>query len=163
WGLIEGNSPESVMRQLEAAQTFEAAYLKFFGSSTWGRYTDFNPLGPIAVTDRLFEDEPAAILKLYQLRWLNERVNKLIRAITPSLENNQSQSPASPVEGYFDQIRDVLQRVSRLHSQLSHNRPQLRFIESGIAQAKTQVAQAETSVPKITAVLPSVKLPISKT
>src|SRR5262249_44897911 len=133
WGLIEGNSPESVMKQLEAAQTFEAAYLKFFGLSTWGRYTYFNPLGPIAVTDRLFEDEPAAILKLYQLRWLNERVNKLIRAITPSLENNQSQSPASPVEGYFDQIRDVLQRVSRLHSQLSHNRPQLRFIESGIA------------------------------
>lgn len=162
WGLIEGNSVEDVIRQLQASQSFEAAYLKFFGPGTWARYTLFNPLGPIAVTDRHFEDQPAALEQLYQLRWLNARVNKLIRAATPSLENNQSQRPASSVEGYFEQIRDAVQRVNKLHSQLSRALPQRRFIEIGIVQARTLVAQAENGVPKITAVLPSVKLPTSK-
>jgi hypothetical protein len=162
WGLIEGTSAENVMQQLEASQSFEAAYLKFFGSDAWGRYTFFNPVGPIAVTDRFFEDQPAAIEKLYQLRWLHERLDKLIRSATPSLENNQSQGPTSPVEGYFDQIRNSLQRVSKLQSQLSHDHPQLKFIESGIIQVKKQVGQAEGNLPKITAVLPSVKLPTSK-
>ena len=162
WGLIEDDSPENVTMQLQSSQRFEAAYLQFFGADTWGRYAFFNPLGPIAVTDPALEDQPAALEKLYELRWLHERVNELIRAATPSLENNQSQSPASSVEGYFDQIKDALQRVSKLHSQLSCGRPQLRFIESGIAQAKMQVQQAEANMPKITEVLPSVKLPTSK-
>ena len=162
WGLIEGNSVEDVIRQLQASQNFEAAHLKFFGSDAWGQYTFFNPIGPIEVTDRHFEDQPVALEQLYQLRWLHARVNTLIRAATPSLQNNQSQGPASPVEGYFVQIRDALQRVNKLHSQLSHDHPQLQFIEIGIVQAETQVRQAETNVPKITAVLPSVKLPMSK-
>jgi hypothetical protein len=162
WGLIEGNSAENVLKQLRASQSFEAAYLKFFGPGTWGRYTFFNPVGPIAVTDQALKDQPTALEKVYQLRWLRERVNKLIGAARPSLENNQSEGPISSVREYFDQIRDVLQRVSKLQSQLSHDRPQLRFIESGIVQAKTQAAQAENNVAKITAVLPSVKLPKSK-
>ncbi len=162
WGLIEGNSAESVLKQLQASQSFEAAYLKFFGTGAWGRYTFFNPVGPIAVTDRALEDQPAALEKLYQLRWLHERLNKLISAVRPSLENNESDGAISPVREYFDQIRDALLRISKLHSQLSRDRPQLRFIEGGIVQAKTQVAQAENNVPKITAVLPSVKVPTSK-
>ena len=138
WGLMEGNSAEDLMKQVQASQRFEAAYLEFFGSGTWGRYTFFNPVGPIAVTDRALEDQPTPLVKLYQLRWLHERVNRLMRAVSPSLENNQSEGPTSPVKEYFDQIRDVLQRVSKLQSQLSHTRPQLRFIESGIAQAKVR-------------------------
>jgi ligand-binding SRPBCC domain-containing protein len=163
WGLIEGTSAENAMKQLQALQSFEAAYLRFFGSGTWGRYTFFNPVGPIAVLDPALEDQPAALEKRYQLRWLQERVNTLILAATPSLENNQSQGPTSPVEGYFEQIRDSLRRVSKLHRQLSRYRPQLRFIESGIVQAKTQVTQAESDMSKITAVLPTVKLPTRKT
>lgn len=163
WGVIEGNSADNVMQQLQALQNFEAAYLKFFASGAWGRYTFFNPVGPIAVTDRLFEDQPAALEKVYQLRWLDERINKLIRATTPSLENNESQGAASPVKGYFERIRDALQQASKLQSHLAREHPQFRFVEIGIAQAKTQVAEAETDVPEITAVLPSVKLPTSKT
>lgn len=161
WGLIEGNSTENVVAQLQALQNFEAAYLKFFGFDAWGRYTFFNPIGPIAVTDQALEDQPDALGKQYQLRWLQQRVSKLIRAATPSLENNQSQGPTSPVEGYFEQIRDALLRVSKLHSQLSHDHPQPRFIEIGIVRARTLVEQAENGVPKITAILPSVKLPKS--
>ena len=163
WGLIEGTSAENVMNQLRALQSFEAAYLRFFGPHEWGRYTFFNPMGPIAISVLLFEDQSAALEKLYQLRWLQERVNTLVRAATPSLENNQRFGTPSLVEGYLDQIREALQRVSKLHSQLSHPNPQLRFIESGIIQAKKQVGQAETNVPKITAFLPTVKLPATKT
>ena len=162
WGLIEGSSAENVMSQLRDSQSFEEAYLRFFGSGTWGWYSFSNPVGPIAVTDRALEDQDAALEKLYQLRWLQDRVNRLIASARPSLENNESYGPVSPVKEYFDQIREALLRVSKLHSQLSHSRPQLPFIESGITQAKTQVAQAESNVPKITAVLPSVKLPTSK-
>ena len=162
WGLMEGTSAENVMKQLQASQNFEAAYLTFFGSNTWGRDTFFNPVGPIALTAGLSEDRPPALEKLYQLRWLHERVNKLIGAVSPSLENNPSEGPTSYVKEYFDQIRDALQRVSKLHSQLSHAHPQLQFIQTGIVQARTQVAQAENNVPKITAILPSVRLPTSK-
>lgn len=162
WGLIEGNSAENVMRQLRTLQDFEAAYLRFFGPDTWRRYTFFNPLGPIAVSDSLFEDQPAELEKLYHLRWLQERVGELIRAATPSLENNQNLGVPSRIEGYFEQIRNAMQQVSKLHSQISQHHSQLRFIEVGIAQAKTHVTQVETNVPKITAFLPSVKLPTSK-
>jgi hypothetical protein len=128
WGLIEVTSAEDVMQQLQSSQAFEAAHSNFFGSGTWGRYTFFNPVGPIAVMGQSSKDQPAALEKLYQLRWLDERVNTVIRAATPSLENNQSQGPASSVEGYFDQIRDALERISKLQSQLSRDRPQLRFL-----------------------------------
>ena len=163
WGLLEGTSAKDVMQQLQSLQTFETAYLNFFGSGTWGQYTFLNPVGPIAVMDRSSEDQPAALEKLYQLRGLDERINTVIRAAKPSLENNQSHGSRSSVEEYFDQIRDALEQLSRLQSQLSRNRPQLRLIENGIAQAKTQVGLAEAGMPKITAVLPSVKLPGSNT
>src|SRR5258708_15812635 len=42
WGLIEGNSVENVMKQLQASQRFEAPFFEFVGSGTWGQYTFFN-------------------------------------------------------------------------------------------------------------------------
>lgn len=137
--------------------------MEVFGSGTWGQHTFFNPVGPIAVMDQPSEDQPAALEKLYQLRRLDERSNTVIRAATPSLENNQSQGSASSVEGYFDQTRDALEQLCKLRSQLSRDRPQLRFLGNGIVQAKTQGGQVEASMPKMPAVLPSVKLPESST
>jgi hypothetical protein len=162
WGLITGSSLEDVMRQLRDYQSFEQAYLKFFGSGTWGQYSFLNPVGPIAVNDHAPENDPAALEKQDQLRWLEDRANKLVNTVRPSLENNDNQSSASSVKGYFDQIRDVLERVSRESSQLFHNEPQLRFIETGIVQARTELTQAEGNAVKITSVLPTVKLPASK-
>ena len=162
WGLIEGMSAASVMEQLKGSQSFEEAYLAFFGSGSWGRHTFFNPVGPIAVTDQAIETEPSALEKLYQLRGLSDRVSKLITVVQPSLENNESEGLDSPVKEYFDQIRDVLEQARKLHSQLARLHPQLRFISSQIAQTKPVIAQAENNVPKITAALPSVNLPTSK-
>jgi hypothetical protein len=161
WGLIEGRSSESIVKQLKASQNFERAYVNFFGLGTWGRYTFFNVLGPIAVTDQAVEKNSTALEERYQLEELHRRVSRLIVNAQPSLENNESEGPTSPVKNYFDQIRDALEQICKLYSQLARVRPQLRFISGEIAQTKTVVAQAENSVPKITSTLPSVKLPTS--
>jgi hypothetical protein len=161
WGLIQGRSAESVERRLKAAQGFEKAYLNFFGPGTWGRYTFFNALGPIAITDQAVEKNPAALDERFHLDELSGRVDRLIAGVQPSLENNESAGSTSPIKEYFDQIRDALQQVSRLYSQLAHPTPQVYFIRTKVAQTDRAVALAGTNVPKITAILPSVKLPTS--
>ena len=172
WGLIEDTSAGRVLKRLQTAQRFELAYLKFFGADTWGRFTFLNSVGPIAIaeqptethsTDIQFtEAQPPDLEQLYQLRRLDDRLDKLMATAVPSLENNDSQGPSSPVKGYFDQIRDALQRASKLSSQLARVHPQLQFIQLDLAKAQPEIERAEKDAPKITAVLPSVKLPSSK-
>jgi hypothetical protein len=172
WGLIEETSAGRVLKRLKAVQRFEEAYLKFFGPDTWGRYTFLNSLGPIAVveqptetpfTEIFSETQPPELEAQYQLLRLNDRLDRLITSAGPSLENNESESASSSVKEYFDQIRDALERVSKLSSQLARVHPQLRLLKVEIAKAQPEIAQAEKDAPKITAVLPSVKLPSSKT
>jgi hypothetical protein len=172
WGLIEETSAGRVLKRLKAVQRFEEAYLKFFGPDTWGRYTFLNSLGPIAVveqptetpsTEIFTETQSPELEARYQLLRLNDRLDRLITSAGPSLENNESESASSSVKEYFDQIRDALERVSKLSSQLARVHPQLRFLKVEIAKAQPEIAQAEKDAPKITAVLPSVKLPSSKT
>jgi hypothetical protein len=162
WGLIEGTSAASVMQRLRAFQNFEEAYLNFFGPNTWGRYTFSNPLGPIAVAGRAIEIQPGVLEKRYQLAGLDDRLNRLIALVRPSLENNESESLNSPVKEYFDQIRHALEQVIRSYSQLARIQPRLHFIELEIAQTQPPIVQAEKLVPKIFTVLPSVKLPADR-
>jgi hypothetical protein len=163
WGLIEGRSVENVINKLETFQSFERAYLNFFGPGAWGRYTFLNPLGPIAITSEAVKEKPSEELYLEELYLsdLNSRIERLIATIQPSLENNENDGLGSPVKDYFDQIRDSLEQVAKLYSQLAHVHPQAHFIDDRIVRTRTAVAQAENNVPKITAVLPSVKLPTS--
>jgi hypothetical protein len=162
WGVIDGTSAAGVMQRLRALQDFEHAYLNFFGPNTWGRYTFSNPLGPIAVAGQTTENESGTLQKQYQLAGLTERLNRLIAAVRPSLENNESEGPNSPVKGYFDQIRNALQQVSKISSSLARVEPRLHFIELEIAQVTPAIAQTEKDVPRITSVLPTVKLPTDK-
>jgi hypothetical protein len=171
WGLMEETSAGRVLKRLKAAQRFEEAYLKFFGPDTWGRYTFLNSLGPIAVAEQssetrstkaqFAETQPPDLEELYELRRLDDRLDRLTTTAEPSLENNESEGPSSPVKAYFDQIRDALQRVSKLSSQLARVHPQLQFIKLEIVKVQPEIGQAEKDASKITAVLPSVKLPSS--
>lgn len=158
WGLLEGPSAENVMQQLESLQGFERAYLNFFGPGEWGRYTFFNPVGPIAITNEAVNNEPAEALYLSQL---NGRMNHLITSLRPSLENNKNDGLSSPVKDYFGQVENCLAQVAKLYSQLNHGHPQLHFIDDGIARASSGVSQVENTVHQITATLPTVKLPTS--
>ena len=119
WGLMEGGTPESVIKEFRDAQRFEELYLSFFGPGTWGRYTFSNPLGPFVVTGQAIENDTSALEMRSQVDGLRIRVNRLIVSALPSLENNESEGPSSPHKEYFDQIRYALQQVSKLSSQLA--------------------------------------------
>src|SRR5215469_1631089 len=97
WGLLEGRSAENVMQQLKTFQSFERAYLNFFGPGEWEKYTFLNPLGPIAITSEAVKNEPP---EAFNLSELNSRINRLITNLQPSLENNKNNDLSSPVKGY---------------------------------------------------------------
>ena len=161
WGLMEGGTPESVIKEFRDAQRFEELYLSFFGPGTWGRYTFSNPLGPFVITDQAIENDTSALEMRSQVDGLRIRVNRLIVSALPSLENNESEGPSSPHKEYFDQIRYALQQVSKLSSQLARPPNQVRYIGQEIARIGKVVGQAEKDLPKLTASLPTVKLPAS--
>ena len=163
WGLIEGGSAESVIKELRDAQSFEEVYLSFFGPGTWGRYTFSNPLGPIAVSDRAIENETTDLEPPYRLDEVRGRVDRLIVNAQPSLEKNDSEGPSSPHKEYFDQIRDALQRVSKLYNLLAHAPEQVHYVTEETTRIGKVVRQAENDLPKITASLPTVKLPTNTT
>ena len=158
WGLIEGRSAEGVMQELEVFRGFEQAYFNFFGPGSWGRYTFYDPVGPVAITDRAFEIESSAPISQPDL---NYRLEGMVSAVQPSLENNENEDPNSPVKEYFDHIRDLLKQAARLYSQLAKIHAQTHFINDEIGSIRRGVAQAEKEVPKITSILPSAKLPTS--
>lgn len=157
WGVISGWTAESVMKQLEAYQGFEQAYLNFFGAGSWVRQTFSNPVGPIAITGPAIQNEFASPFELSEL---NYRLERLVKAVQPSLENNESEGGSS-VREYFDEIANAVMKVTELYSHLARAGPQVRFIREQMARTRAAVAQAEANVPKITAVLPSVRLPAS--
>jgi len=160
WGVIEATSAERLMKQLKTLQNFELAYTNFFGRGTWGRYTYFNPAGPIAVTGSAATRDSLGTFELTQLDY---RLSRLILDVQPSLEINQRDDEAVPLKEYFDRIRDSLQQLSRVYSQLATGRGQPTFIDNEIKQIRTSVSGVENNVQKITAVLPTVKLPTSNT
>jgi hypothetical protein len=144
------------MKQLKAFQSFERAFLNFFGSGTWGQNTFLNPLGPIATTTEAAKKQPSEESYLGQL---NYRIQRVVATVQPSLENNEKNGLALPVKDYFDRIRDSVQQVAEIYSQLVRLQPQLHFIDNQIVRTRTAVEESESNVRKITAVLPNVKLP----
>ena len=163
WGLIEGGSPESVIKKLRDAQRFEEVYLSFFGPGTWGRYTFSNPLGPIAIAGHVIENDTTALDMRYQLDGLGGGINGLIVSAQPSLENNESEGPSSPHKEYFDRIREALQQISRLSSQLARAPNEVHYIGQEIARLGKVVRQTEKDLPRLEASLPTVRLPTSTT
>jgi hypothetical protein len=158
WGLIEGSTAESVKQQFEVFRGFEQAYSNFFGPGSWGRYTYYNAVGPIAITDQAFEKGSFAPISQADLSY---RLMGLVNNVQPSLENNDNEDPNSPVKEYFDQIRDLLKQTARLYSQINNIHPQPHLIDGEILSIRKAVTQAEKDVSKLTSILPSVKLPTS--
>jgi hypothetical protein len=155
--VIDGWTAENVTKQLETYRSFEQAYLNFFGAGSWVWHTFSNPVGPIAITGPAIQNEFASPFELGEL---NYRLERLVKAVQPSLENNESEGGSS-VREYFNEIANAVVKVSELYSHLARARPQLRFINEETARTRTAVAQAEANVPKITSILPSVRLPAS--
>jgi hypothetical protein len=162
WGLIEAGSAETASQQLQALESFETAYSNFFGQGEWGRYTFFNPLGPIAISSEAARNEPS---EAFHLSELNSRMHRLIATLQPSLENNTNNTgeSQSPVKDYFEQVKNGLVQVAKLYSLLGHFQPQLNLIDDGLVRTGTAVTDAENHVHEIATLLPRVKLPTSTT
>lgn len=159
WGVIAGWSAESVVKQLEIYRGFEQAYLNFFGVGSWAWHTFSNPVGPIAITGQVSESQSFA--SPFELSELNYRLDRLVRAVQPSLENNEGAGLGSSVRDDFNQVANVVVRAGEFYSHLARAQPQLRFINEEMASIRMALGQAERNVPKITSVLPSVRLPAS--
>ncbi len=159
WGVIRGWSAEGIVKRLGLYQSFEQAYLSFFGAGSWVWYTFSNPIGPIALTGQAIPSEP--LVSPFELSDLDYRLDRLVEAVQPSLANNERAGADSSVREYFDQVADVIAKASELYSHLTRARPQHRFVDEEMTRIRAAVAQAEANVPKITSVLPSVKLPAS--
>jgi hypothetical protein len=159
WGVTNGWTAESVMKQLVIYRGFEQAYRNLFGASSWVWHTFSNPVGPIAITNQAIQSE--SFPSPSELSELNYRLDRLVKSVEPSLENNERGGPGASVREYFDQVAIAIVKTSELYSYLARAQPQLHFANEATARIRTAVAEAESSVSKITSVLPSVKLPES--
>ncbi len=160
WGVIEGASAESAIKQLDSYQQFERAYTNFFGENTWGRFTFSYSIGPIAIA-RQHEADNASDLTS-KIFFLNQGLQSAVFALRPSLVNSQRSDAASPVRQYFDEVRDSMQDVARFYDKLSRLPTQHSYLAQQLALLTPHVDQAEGAVSQVTRILPSVKLPSNK-
>ena len=160
WGVIQGPSARAVMRQLAAYQQFERAYRSFFGADTWGRFTFSYSVGPIAVAELGQGDDPYALLLKTDL--LNQRLGSVVAKLRPSLVNGERNEATAPMQQYFEQVRNSMQEVARFYDKLSRLPAERNYLSQVLARLTPGVNQAESAVPKVRAILPSVKLPVSK-
>jgi hypothetical protein len=160
WGAMEGASARAVTKQLAAYQQFERAYTNFFGANSWGRFTFSNPVGPIAVAEQGQRDDP------YSLHWkinlLNQRLESAVPELRSSLANSESNEAPALVQQDFEQVRNSIQDVARFYDKLSRLPAEGNYLNQELARLTPGVNQAASAIPKVTAILPTVKLPASK-
>jgi hypothetical protein len=161
WGVIQGPSARAVMEQTTAYQQFERAYTSFFGANAWGRLTFSYPVGPIAVREPGHGDDPYGLLLKIDL--LNRQLGSVVGELRPSLVNGDQSEATAPVQQYLEQVRNSMEDVARFYDKLSRlPAAEPNYLGQELGRLTPGVNQVESAVPKLRAVLPSVKLPVSK-
>ncbi len=160
WGAIQGPSVRAAIQQLAAYQQFERAYTNFFGANTWGRSTFTYSVGPIAVAEQRQKDDPYALHRKIDL--LNQRLESVVAQLHSSLVNGEGNKSPALVQHYFEQVRNSMQDVARFYDKLSRLPAERNYLGQELARLTPGVNQAESAIPKVTAILPTVKLPVSK-
>lgn len=157
WGVIDGPSAKAVAQQLEHSQEFERAYTNFFGANAWGRFTFAYPVGPIAMKEDAQEND----LLRSRINLLNHQLESVVSELHGSLVNGEpNQAPL--VQQDFEQLRESMQDVARFYDKLSRLPAARSYLNQIFAILAPGVERAENAVPRITAILPTVKLPLSK-
>jgi hypothetical protein len=160
WGAMQGPSARAVTKQLAAYQQFERAYRNFFGANTWGQFTFSYPVGPVAVAEQGQRDDP------YSLHWkidlLNQRLESLVPELRSSLANSEGKEAPALLQPYFEEVRNSIENVARFYDKLSRLPADGNYLNQELARLTPGVKQAESAIPKVTAILPTVKLPASK-
>lgn len=160
WGVIAGPSARAVTKQLTLYQEFERAYTNFFGANSWGRLSFSYPLGPIAIATQPQNDDAYALRSNVDL--LNQRLEPVVIQLRASLVNCQGNVAPALVQQYFEQVRDSMRNVARFYDKLSRLPADHHYLGQELALLTPGVEQAETVAPRVTAILPTVKLPDSK-
>src|SRR5260370_1098309 len=160
WGAIKGPSARAVIKQLGLYQQFERAYTNFFGANTWGRSTFSYSVGPIAVAEQGQKDDPYGLHRKIDL--LNQRLEAVVAELRSSLVNGKGNEAPALVQQYFEQVRNSMQDVARFYDKLSRLPAERNYLGQILARLTPGVNQAESEIPKVTAILPTVKLPVSK-
>jgi hypothetical protein len=157
---MQGPSARAVIKQLAAYQQFERAYTNFFGANTWGRFTFSYPVGPIAVAEQGQRDDPYSLHRKIDL--LNQRLESVVPELRSSLVNGEGNEAPALVQRYLEQVRNSMQDVARFYDKLSRLPTEGNYLGQELARLTPGVNQAESAIPKVTAILPTVKLPTSK-
>jgi len=160
WGVIQGPSARAVMEQTATYQQFERAYTSFFGANAWGRLTFSHLVGPIAVPEPGRGNDPYGLLSKVDL--LNHQLGSVVAELRPSLVNGDYSEATTPVQQYLEQVRSSMQDIARFYDKLSRLPAERNYLGQELARLTPGVNQAESAVPKVRAILPSVKLPVSK-
>jgi hypothetical protein len=160
WGAMQGPSARAVIKQLAAYQQFERAYKNFFGANTWGRFTFSYPVGPIAVAEQGPRDDPYSLHRKIAL--LNQRLESVVPELRSSLVNGDGNEAPALVQQYLEQVRNSMWDVARFYDKLSRLPTEGNYLSQELARLTPGVNQAESAIPKVTAILPTVKLPTSK-
>jgi hypothetical protein len=157
WGVIEGPSAKAVTEQLETSQEFEREYRSFFGANAWGGFGFAYSVGPIAVMERGQTND----LLQSKIDLLNRQLESVVSKLHRSLVNGE-RNQAPLVQQYFEQVRKSMQDVARFYDKLSRLPRERTYLNQVLAILAPGVNQAEDALPKVTAILPTVKLPVSK-
>ena len=80
----------------------------------------------------------------------------------PSLENGEPSQATASVQQCLEQVRSSMQDVARFYDKLSRLPGEHNYLSQVLALMTPSVRQTENVVPKVRAVLPSVKLPVSR-
>jgi hypothetical protein len=158
WGVIQGSSARAVTEQNAAYEQFERAYTRFFGA--WGRFTFSFPVGPIAVPEPVGGEDPYGLHSKIDL--LNYQLGSVVVELRPSLVNADHSEATASVQPYFEQVRNSMQDVARFYDKLSRLPAERNYLGQELALLTPGVNQAEGVVPRVRAILPSVRLPVSK-
>ncbi len=79
-----------------------------------------------------------------------------------SLVNGERNEAPALVQQYLEQVRNSMQDVARFYDKLSRLPTEGNYLGQELARLTPGVNQAESAIPKVTAILPTVKLPTSK-
>jgi hypothetical protein len=158
WGKIEGGSANEVMQKLRAGQEFELKFNAFIGK---GRVqdpvlTNFNPLGPIAITDASIltqsptEEKIAQTSETYNKAgdYLNAyfEAKKRLDVILKGKTINPFDNYGSVFKEYTSNLKDAIKQTISLRTLLLNNASvNIDRVEQQIASIDDKFEKANTN------------------
>lgn len=160
WGTISGTSSAEVVKELTSEQKFEKQWERFMGTS-WGPYTYFNPLGPIAIV-KPPKPLPAKIIKVMQdIRSVYSNLRTIFSLVSNSTDKAARTGQRNPFQGigkvlvdYARNLQGATVKAAYLERQLNDiNMPAEDKIGNWFATIQADLLGANEARPTIETIL----------